>query len=82
MVPSLRPERDGEQAVTDGSDQVTFDNVEVISATDLVVMCDVGGRVVGVLPLHMLPGSLIARAGDRGRLVLARATAVDLGLAH
>ena len=66
----------------DGSDRVTFENVEVISATDLVVMCDVGGRVVGVLPLHMLPGSLIARAGDRGRLVLARATAVDLGLAH
>ena len=66
----------------DGSDRVEFENVEVISATDLVVMCDVGGRVVGVPPLHMLPGSLISRAGDRGRLVLSRATAVDLGLAH
>jgi len=61
---------------------VTFDNVEVISATDLVVMCDVGGRVVGVPPPQMLPGSLISRAGDRGRLVLSRATAVELGLAH
>jgi hypothetical protein len=66
----------------DGSDRMTFDNVEVISATDLVVMCQVGARVVGVAPLHMLPGSDVSRAGDRGRLVLARATAVDLGLAH
>jgi len=66
----------------DGSDRVTLDNVEVISADDLVVMCDVGGRVVGVPPEQMLPGTVIARAGDRGRLVLARATAVDLGLAH
>ena len=66
----------------DGSDRVTFDNVEVISATDLVVMCQVGDKVVGVLPPHMLPGSDVSRAGDRGRLVLARSTAVDLGLAH
>jgi hypothetical protein len=66
----------------DGSDRMTFDNVEVISATDLVVMCQVGGRVVGVPPQHMLPCSLISRAGDRGRLVLARSTAIDLGLAH
>jgi hypothetical protein len=40
----------------DGSDRVTFDGVEVISATDLVVMCDVGARVVGVPPPQMLPG--------------------------
>ena len=66
----------------DGPDRVTFDNVEVISATDLVVMCQVGDTVVGVLPPQMLPGSLISRAGDRERLVLSRATAVDLGLAH
>ena len=66
----------------DGSDRVTFDGVEVISATDLVVMCQVGERVVGVPPPQMLPGSDVSRAGDRGRLVLARATAVDLGLAH
>jgi hypothetical protein len=66
----------------DGSDRVTFENVEVISADDLVIMCEVGDKVVGVPPQQMLPGSLISRAGDRGLLVLARATAVDLGLAH
>jgi hypothetical protein len=68
--------------MVEGSDRVTFDNVEVISATDLVVVCDVGGRVVGVAPPQMLAGSLVSRAGDRGRLVLSRATAVELGLAH
>jgi len=66
----------------DGSERVEFENVEVISATDLVVMCQVGDKLIGVLPPQMLPGSLISRAGDRGRLVLSRATAVDLGLAH
>ncbi len=45
-------------------------------------MCQVGDKVVGVLPPHMLPGSDVSRAGDRGRLVLSRPTAVDLGLAH
>ena len=65
-----------------GSERVEFENVEVISATDLVVMCQVGDKLIGVLPPQMLPGSLISRAGDRGRLVLSRATAVDLGLAY
>ena len=83
MEVSLPPESQTQsREMIDGSDRVTFDGVEVISATDLVVMCEVGGRVVGVLPLHMLPGSQISRAGDRGHLVLSRATAIDLGLAH
>ena len=63
----------------DGSQRVAFDNVEVVRRGDLVVMCRVGIRVVGVPPRRMLPGTTIL-TGDRGRLVLSREAALNLGL--
>jgi hypothetical protein len=63
----------------DGSDRVTFDNVDVVS-DGAILSCRVGKNVVWVPPRRMLPGTTIARAGDRGRLVLSRQTALNLGL--
>ena len=40
----------------------------------------VGERIVSVPPLRILPGSDVWRVGDRGRLVLPRAVAHELGL--
>ncbi len=58
----------------DGSDRVTFDDVQVL------LSCRVGRKFVWVPPRRMLPGTSIARAGDRGRLVLSREVALNLGL--
>ena len=65
----------------DGSQRVAFDNVEVVRRGDLVVMCRVGIRVVGVPPRRMLPGTTIWQPGDDGCLVLPRQVALKLGLA-
>ena len=64
----------------DGSDRVEFDDVEVVSHAALLVTCRVGQKVVAVPPLRMLPGTTIAQTGDRGRLVLRREVALNLGL--
>ena len=63
----------------DGSWSVTFDNVEGVRRGDLVVMCRVGMRVVGVPQRRMLSGTTILTV-DRGRLVLAQELALNLGL--
>ena len=63
----------------DGSDRVTFDDVEV-TRDGVVLSCRVGKKVIWVPPLQMLPGTTIARRGDRGRLVLARWLAINLDL--
>ena len=63
-----------------GSLQVELDNVEVVRETDLVLMCRVGERVVGVPPRRMLPGTTVWRRGDRGRLILPREVALNLDL--
>ena len=54
--------------MVDGSRRVEFDDVEVIRDANLILMCRVGTKVVAVPPLRMLPGTTIARMGDRGRL--------------
>jgi hypothetical protein len=64
----------------DGSDRVEFANVEVINQRGFVLTCRVGDHVVGVPELRMLLGTKIHRTGDRGRLVLRRDAAVNLGL--
>ena len=66
--------------MVDGSQRVEFDDVEVIRDTSLILMCRVGMKLVAVPPLRMLPGTTIARMGDRGRLVLPREVALNLGL--
>ncbi len=63
----------------DGSDRVTFDDVQVLS-DGVILSCRVGRKFVWVPPRRMLPGTSIARAGDRGRLVLSREAALNLGL--
>ena len=64
----------------DGSRRVEFDNVEIVRDTGLVLMCRVGVQIVGVPPLRMLPGTTIRAVGDRGRLVLPREVALNIGL--
>jgi hypothetical protein len=64
----------------DDGDRVAFDNVEVIEHGDLTLRCLVAGRIVAVPPLRILPGTTVSYAGDRGRLILPRDVAVQLGL--
>jgi hypothetical protein len=66
--------------MTDGSQRVEFEDVSVLGMNDLVMMCQVGDRIVAVASLQILPGTTIAGQGDRGRLVLARHLAIRLGL--
>ena len=61
-------------------DRVEFDGVEVVSADDLILMCRIAGRLVAIPARRTLRGTAIARAGDRGRLVLGRELALNLGL--
>jgi hypothetical protein len=64
----------------DGSLRVEFDDVEVVRDTGLILMCRVGAKVVGVPSLRVLPGTTVRHMGDRGRLVLPRELALNLGL--
>ena len=66
--------------VIDGSRRAQFEGVEVVRGTDLILMCRVGTRVVGVPRRRMLAGTTIAREGDRGRLILPYEVALNLGL--
>jgi len=66
--------------VENGTQRVEFTDVEVVSANGLILMCRVGNRMVAVPTRRMLPGTDIARAGDRGRLVIGRELALNLGL--
>jgi hypothetical protein len=43
-------------------------------------MCRVGTKMIGVPERSMLPGTTISGTGDRGRLVLSRDVALNLGL--
>jgi hypothetical protein len=60
--------------------RVEFEDVEVLAATDFVLRCRVEGRFVGVPALRVLPGTDVARRGDRGHLVLPLELAEQLGL--
>ena len=62
-------------------DGVEFADVYVLSADQYVITCGVGGRVVPVRVGSLLPGTEIAAADDRGRLVLTSEEAVRVGLA-
>jgi hypothetical protein len=64
----------------DGTHRVEFDDVHVIGANDLVMLCQIRNHIVEVSPHHLLPGTTISGQGDRGRLVLAPPLAIKLGL--
>ena len=64
----------------DGAQRVEFTDVEVVSANNLILMCRVGNRTVAVPVRRILSGTDVARAGDRGRLVIGRELALNLGL--
>ena len=60
--------------------RVELGAVEVLAATDFVLRCRVEGKFVGVPALRVLPGTDVARRGDRGHLVLPLELAEQLGL--
>jgi hypothetical protein len=64
----------------DGTKRVEFTDVELIGDTGLVLRCRIGGKIVSISPLRVLPGSDIKHAGDRGKLVLPLDVAESLGL--
>jgi hypothetical protein len=64
----------------DGTDRVTFEDVYVLAQNDAVILCGVDGKVVGIPPRRVLPGSEIAARRDHGTLVLERAFAEVLNL--
>ena len=67
--------------MTDGTNRVEFPDVEATGEDGLSALtCRVGGLIVAVPPFRILPGSEVWRVGDRGRLVLPRDVAVQLGL--
>jgi hypothetical protein len=70
---------DGVQRV-EFKDVVEFKDAEVVAATYFTLRCLVEGKFVGVPSLKMLPGTDIARRGDRGRLIIPRDVAERLGL--
>jgi len=65
----------------DGTQRVEFADVEVVASTDSVMRCRVAGKFVGVPARKTLPGTDVARRGDRGNLVLPLELAQKLGLA-
>ena len=59
---------------------VKFAVVEVVRIDRLVAICRIGNRLVAVPTSRMLSGTDIANVRDRGRLVIGRELAADLGL--
>lgn len=67
--------------MTGDANRAEFAEVEVLKADNRIVMCRVGRKVVGIPPRRMLPGTtLVPEAGARGRLVISREMALNLGL--
>jgi hypothetical protein len=60
---------------------IAFENVEVVSSSDLAMQVRVQGKVVFIGSLQPLRGTTIRRLGQRGRLVLPLCTVRELGLA-
>ena len=65
----------------DGSERVELPKVEALSDRGRMLTCRVGNRIVSVRPRCILSGSQVRRRGDRGKLVLPKEVAVELGLA-
>jgi hypothetical protein len=59
---------------------VVFEDVEVVRQADGMLMLRVGEKAVAVPLRGVLAGTTVSRQGDRGRLVLAREVAQNVGL--
>jgi len=59
---------------------VRFADVEVIRDGGTALLCMIEGREVWVPVLEMQYGSEVAKVGDRGRLVISRRLAQQIGL--
>jgi len=59
---------------------MTFDDVQVVMASDLAMSVRVQRKVVIVAAAQPLAGTTVRWLGDRGRLVLLRSAARELGL--
>ena len=64
----------------EASDDVEFGDVEVLEHDGLMLWCRIAGRIIAVPPLRFLSGTEIRGTGDRGKLVLPREVAENLGL--
>lgn len=62
-------------------DLVTIQNVLAVS-DGLALICEVEGARFGVPHPHIAASSEVQKVGDRGRLVIPRELAVDLGMPH
>jgi hypothetical protein len=63
-----------------GSDLITFENVEVIFSREAAVVYRIDGRNVTVAPPNIQKGTTAYSHGERGRLVLPKWYAQELGL--
>jgi hypothetical protein len=84
-VGQLMRSRPGGHKAMDGEvrgspDYVEFPDVEVVHDAGLTLVCLVNGKRVSVPVLEALPGSEMRWSRRRGRLVLPRPLAIELGL--
>ena len=61
---------------------ITFDDVHVVTASDLAMTVQVQGKRIVIGSAQPLAGTTVRRLGDRGRLVLPRWAARELGLSE
>ena len=60
---------------------VEFMDVEVLKADELILLCRINRKVVGVPTKRLMPGTTIGlHAGASGRIVISRELALNLGL--
>jgi hypothetical protein len=62
------------------NDDVEFGDIEVLDHDGSMLWCRIAGRTVAVPSLRFLSGTQIRATGDRGKLVLPREVAENLGL--
>ena len=77
--PTASPSQNPESVIMEieGSDRVEFRDVEALSYRRRSLVCRVGSMLVSVPPDRILPGSQVRRRGDRGKLVLTEAVAIE-----
>jgi hypothetical protein len=64
-----------------GGRRAEFAEVEVLRADDLIVLCRIDQKIVGVPTRRLLPGTTIdLRPGSTGQLVISHELALNLGL--